>query len=294
MEGSKVIGMIKRGKGDFIIFVLPTLICFTVAFIIPFVMGLYLSFTSFTTVSDATFVGLQNFFSVFKSGGDFLNSLKFTLLFTLVSVLTVNIFGFLLALLLTSSVRGKVFYRTVFFMPNLIGGIVLGYIWQLVLNGILKNFGVTLTTSEVYGFFGLVVLMNWQMIGYMMVIFVAGISSLPTQMLEAARVDGANYFTTLLRVILPNLKESFTICLFLTLTNSFKLFDQNLSLTGGAPSGKSSMLALNIYDTFYGSVGREGIGQAKAVIFSLIVALVAFLQFYLTGERDKKKWQKEK
>ncbi len=286
--------MIKRGKRDFFIFSLPTVAAFLVAFVVPFFMGLYLSFTSFTTVSDATFTGLENYIAVFKSGGDFLASLKFTLLFALVSVLSVNILAFFLALLLSGGVKGKAFFRTVFFMPNLIGGIVLGYIWQLVLNGILINFGVTLTTSAVYGFWGLVILMNWQMIGYMMVIYIAGITSVPSVMLEAARVDGASYFTTLLRIILPNLKESFTICLFLTLTNSFKLFDQNLSLTGGAPSGKSAMLALNIYDTFYGSVGREGQGQAKAVIFSGLVALVAFLQFYLTRERGNTKWKKEK
>ncbi len=280
---------IKRGSYDFAIFLLPTVLAFAIAFVIPFLSGLYLSFTSFTTVSDATFVGLENFKNIFKSGGDFLASLKFTAAFAAVSVLSVNLFAFLLALLLSKGLRGRTFFRTVFFMPNLIGGIVLGYIWQLVLNGILMNFGVTLTTSEVFGFWGLVVLTNWQMIGYMMVIYIAGITSVPSQMLEAARVDGAGEITTLFKIIVPHLKESFTICLFLTLTNSFKLFDQNLSLTGGAPSGKSAMLALNIYDTFYGSVGREGQGQAKAGIFSGLVGVLAFLQFKLTEERGEKR-----
>lgn len=285
---------IKKGKGDFFIFALPTLAAFFLAFIYPFFMGIYLSFTSFTTVSDAVFVGFENYAAVFK-GGDFAASFKLTFLFAIISIVVINLFAFLLALLLSGNVFGKTFFRTVFFMPNLIGGIVLGYIWQLVLNGILKNFGVTLTTSAVYGFFGLVILSSWQMIGYMMVIYVAGITSVPGQLLEAAKVDGANYFTTLFKVIIPNLKESFTICLFLTLTNSFKLFDQNLSLTGGAPGGKSSMLALNIYDTFYGSVGREGIGQAKAVIFSLLVAAFALLQFVLLREKKEgTKWKRRR
>ena len=287
--------MKKRGTGDFLIFALPTVAAFLVAFVFPFLMGIYLSFTSFTTVSDAVFTGLENYAAVIRSGGDFLRSLKFTAAFSLISVITVNLTGFLLALALSSYVYGKTFFKTVFFMPNLIGGIVLGYIWQLILNGILKNFGVTLTTSEKYGFWGLVVLNLWQMAGYMMVIYVAGIASVPKGVLEAAKVDGANYLTTLFRIIIPNLKESFTICIFLTLTNSFKTFDQNLSLTGGAPSGKSSMLALNIYETFYGGVGREGQGQAKAVLFSALVAFAAFLQFYLSRDgKGFKKWKKEK
>lgn len=287
--------VLKRGKRDFVLFALPTLVAFFIAFVYPFFMGLYLSFTSFTTVSDAVFVGLKNYAAVFQNGGDFLESFKFTFLFAIISIIVINLFAFLLSLLLSGNVFGKTFFRTVFFMPNLIGGIVLGYIWQLVLNGILKNFGVTLTTSAVYGFFGLVILSAWQMIGYMMVIYIAGIASVPSQLLEAAKVDGANYLTTLFRVIIPNLKESFTICLFLTLTNSFKLFDQNLSLTGGAPGGKSSMLALNIYDTFYGSVGREGIGQAKAVVFSLLVATFALLQFVLLREKgEREKWKKRR
>ena len=263
----------------------PTLIAFVLIFVIPFILGIYLSFTKFTTVSDATFVGLENYKEVFK-GGSFLYSLIFTSLFAVCSVVTINVFGFLLALLLTKKLRGRNFFRTVFFMPNLIGGIVLGYIWQLIINGVLINKGVSITTDPIYGFVGLLVLMNWQMIGYVMIIYIAAIGNIPQEQLEAARVDGADGFTTLKKIILPACMPSVSICLFLTLTNSFKLFDQNLALTAGAPSNKTQMLALDIYNTFYGSIGNEGIGQAKAVVFFAVVAVIALLQLYFTSKKE--------
>lgn len=274
-------------KKYFPIFVLPTLIAFLIAFAIPFVLGLYLSFADFRTVTDASFVGLDNYIAVFSGEGDFTSALFFTVKFVIVSVITVNVFAFLLSLLLTRGLRGTNFFRTVFFMPNLIGGIVLGYIWQLIINGVLLNFGATITADSKYGFIGLVVLMNWQMIGYMMVIYIAGIQNIPTDMLEAARVDGANKFKTLTKIIIPSVLPSITICLFLTLTNSFKLFDQNLALTAGAPAKETEMAALNIYNTFYGRVGFEGVGQAKAVIFFVIVAAVALLQLKLTRKNEE-------
>ncbi len=274
-------------KRQFPIFVGPTLLAFLIAFAIPFFMGLYLSFTDFTTVSDAVFVGLSNYETAFTDSSGFLNSLWFTLRFTVISVISINIFAFLLALALTRKIWGRNFFRTVFFMPNLIGGIVLGYIWQLIFNGVLLPFSQTLTSSATYGFWGLVVLMNWQMIGYMMVIYIAGLSNIPSTIIEAAKVDGAGYFRTLFSVIIPNVMPSITICLFLTLTNSFKLFDQNLALTAGAPANETSMLALDIYKTFYGRSGYEGVGQAKAVIFSLIVGSLALLQLYLTRRKEQ-------
>ncbi len=274
-------------KKQFLIFVFPTLLAFAIAFVIPFLLGLYLSFTEFRTVTDATFVGLKNYIAAFKNSDGFLSALLFTLRFTVVSVILINVFGFLLALALTRNIRGRNLYRTVFFLPNLIGGIVLGYIWQLIFNGLLLPYSKTLTSSATYGFWGLVIVTAWQMIGYIMVIYIAGLGNLPPSVLEAAKVDGAGPVRTLFSVMLPNLMPSITICLFLTLTNSFKLFDQNLALTAGAPANQTSLLALDIYKTFYGRTGAEGIGQAKAVIFSALVATVALLQLYLTRRKEQ-------
>lgn len=263
----------------------PTLTAFVIVFIVPFVIGVYLSLTSFTTVNDAVFTGIKNYKEAF-SGNDFLYSMGFTALFAVCSVITVNLFAFLLALLLSKNIKGRNFFRTVFFMPNLIGGIVLGYIWQLIINGVLINYGVSITSKPVYGFFGLLILMNWQMIGYMMIIYIAAIGNIPSEQLEAAKVDGAGSFTVLRCIIIPSVMPSFSICLFLTLTNSFKLFDQNLALTAGAPSAKTEMVALNIYNTFYGSIGKEGVGQAKAVIFFIVVAVLALCQLHFTSRKE--------
>ncbi len=280
-----MIRMKRHTKRYFPIFVLPTLIAFTIAFIIPFVLGIVLSFTEFTTVIDAKWVGIKNYKAAFGNK-EFLNALWFTVRFSIVSVATINVFAFLLALLLTKKIRGTNLFRTIFFMPNLIGGIVLGYIWQLIINGVLYHYEVTLTYSPTYGFWGLVILMNWQMIGYMMVIYIAGIQNIPKDVMEAAMIDGAKPLQILKSVTVPLVMPSFTICLFLTMSNSFKLFDQNLALTAGAPSKKTTMMALDIYNTFYGSVGSEGIGQAKAVLFFIIVALVAFIQLRITRDKE--------
>ena len=273
-------------KKYFPIFVLPTLLAFILAFILPFVMGVGLSFTEFTTVENASFNGVQNYIRAFTTDTDFLRSLGFTAAFTIVSVVTVNVFAFMLSLALTRSIRGTNHFRSVFFMPNLIGGIVLGYIWNLLINGVLSAFGVDITFKTEYGFWGLVVLTNWQLIGYMMVIYIAGLQNIPTSLIEAASIDGASPFKTLTKIKIPMVMPSITICTFLTLTNSFKMFDQNLALTAGAPEKTTEMLALNIYNTFYGRVGWQGVGQAKAVVFFVIVALIAFAQLRLTGSRE--------
>lgn len=277
--------MQKTLKRYFPVFALPTLLAFAVAFLVPFVLGIVLSFTKFTTVVDAQFVGFSNYVRAFENQ-DFLNAFWFTVKFTVVSVISINILSFLLALLLTRGMRGTNLFRTVFFMPNLIGGIVLGYIWLLILNGILNKFGVTLTYDPKYGFWGLVILMNWQLIGYMMVIYIAGIQNISGDIIEAAKIDGAGRLQTLTKITIPLVMPSVTICLFLTLSNSFKLFDQNLALTAGAPAKRTQMLALDIFNTFYGSVGYEGVGQAKAVIFFLVVALIAMIQLGLTRKRE--------
>lgn len=277
--------MEKALKKYFAVFALPTLIAFAISFIIPFLMGIYLSFTEFTTVTNTTWVGLKNYKALLGSP-DFMNALWFTVKFTVVSVLSINLIAFTLALLLTRGIKATNLFRTVFFMPNLIGGIVLGYIWQIIINGVLIKFGVDITFSAKYGFWGLVVLMNWQMAGYMMIIYIAGLQNIPGDLKEAAEIDGASPFQTLRHITIPMVMPSVTICTFLTLTNSFKLFDQNFALTGGAPAKQTAMLALDIYNTFYGRIGSEGIGQAKAVIFFIMVAIIAFVQLYITRRKE--------
>ncbi|MDD7614527.1 MAG: sugar ABC transporter permease [Clostridiaceae bacterium] len=272
-------------KKWFPIFVLPTLAAFTIVFAVPFILGLGLSFTEFTTVLDAKWVAFENYIRAF-SNRDFLNALWFTVRFAVVSVITINVISFALASLLTKGLKGTNLFRTVFFMPNLIGGIVLGYIWQLIINGILQNIGVTITYDAKYGFWGLVFMMNWQLIGYMMIIYIAGIQNIPTDLQDASKVDGASRLQTLRHVTVPLVMPSVTICLFLTITNSFKLFDQNLALTAGAPSKQTAMLALDIYNTFYGKIGWEGVGQAKAVIFFIIVAAISFAQLIFTRKKE--------
>jgi raffinose/stachyose/melibiose transport system permease protein len=249
-------------------------------------MGLYLSFTKFNTVTDAEWIGLKNYITAFANDTTFLQSLWFTVKFTVVSVITINVIAFILALLLTGTLKGTNLFRTVFFMPNLIGGIVLGYIWLSIINSFLYNFDLTITYDAKYGFWGLVIMMNWQLIGYMMIIYIAGIQNVPMELIEAAKIDGASRFQILRKVTLPLVMPSATICLFLTLTNSFKLFDQNLALTNGAPGESTTMVALDIYKTFYSRMGWEGVGQAKAVIFFLIVGIIAITQVVLTRRKE--------
>ena len=270
------------------VFLLPTLAAFIIGFIWPFIWGIYLSFHKFTTISKTTFVGLSNYVKVFEDA-TFVNAFWFTAKFTIVSTIVINVIAFMLALALTRGLKGTNVFRTVFFLPNLIGGIVLGYIWQILLNGILTNMGLPLLALNAnYGFWGLIILMCWQQIGYMMIIYIAGLQNVPTDLLEAASIDGATSFQTLIKVKLPMVMPSITICSFLTLTNSFKLFDQNLALTGGEPAKASQMLALNIYDTFYARSGPQwkGIGQAKAVVFFLLVIVIALVQLYFTRRKE--------
>jgi len=277
--------MQKAIKRWFPLFVVPTVLAFIISFIAPFVMGIYLSFTKFKTVTKATWVGFSNYTKAFQDSA-FIDALWFTVKFTIVSVITINVIAFLLALLLTKSIKGTNIFRTIFFMPNLIGGIVLGYIWLMIINGVLSYFDLSITYDASYGFWGLVILMNWQLIGYMMIIYIAGIQNVSPDLLEAADIDGATNFQKLTRITIPQVMPSVTICTFLTLTNSFKLFDQNLALTAGAPGKETQMLALDIYNTFYGRVGYQGVGQAKAVVFFIIVAVIALTQLYLTRSKE--------
>lgn len=255
----------------------PTVVAFMIGFVIPFVLGVYLSFTKFITVVGAKWVGFSNYQRVW---GDpiFLHSLWYTAAFAVVVTIVVNVVAFFLAYMLVKAIKGKNIFRSVFFMPNLIGGIVLGYIWLLLLNGVLEIWAKNVVYSATYAFWGLVIVTCWQQIGYMMVIYIAGLQSIPTDVLEAAKVDGASSTQSLKSAIIPLVMPSITVCTFLTLSNGFKMFDQNLALTNGAPGRMSEMMALNIYNTFYGRPGFEGVGQAKAVVLLLIVATVVLIQ----------------
>ena len=277
----------------FPIFIIPTFAAFCIGFIYPFLHGIYLSFCTFKTTSDAKFVGFSNYLKAFSDSG-FLHAFWFTALFTVVSVVAINVLAFFVAYALTSGIRGANAFRTVFFMPNLIGGVILGYIWQLIFNGILQNYGTNIKLNSTFGFWGLVILLCWQQVGYMMIIYISGLNSIPDSLYEAARVDGATRGQILRRVTLPMMMPSITICTFLTLTNSFKLFDQNLALTAGEPGIQSAgntiysteMLALNIYNTFYQNANTRGVGQAKAVIFFILVAVIALAQLYATRRKE--------
>ena len=270
------------------VFVLPTLLAFMIGFIIPFIQGLYLSFCQFTTVNNATFTGLSNYQSALADSS-FLSSFKFTVMFAVASIVLINVIAFALALLLTRQLKGTNVFRTIFFMPNLIGGIVLGYIWQILINCILFIVGQPLLAlNSSAGYWGLIILMCWQQIGYMMIIYIAGLQNVSDDLIEAAAIDGASPWETLWKVKLPMVMPSITICVFLTLTNSFKLFDQNLALTGGDPNHMTEMMALNIYQTFYARAGAQwkGLGQSKAVLFCLLVIVISMIQLKVTRSKE--------
>ena len=280
--------MVKATKKWWPIFVLPTLLAFMIGFVVPFSEGLYLSFCKFTTINKATWVGIGNYIKVFQDA-QFWHSLTFTAGFTIVSTLLINIMAFAVALVLTRNIRGTNLFRTVYFMPNLIGGIVLGYIWNILINCVLSLLGKPLLAlNNGAGFWGMIILMCWQQIGYMMIIYIAGLQSIPSDYIEAARIDGATPSQILFKIKIPNVMPSITICMFLTLTNSFKLFDQNLALTGGDPNHSTEMLALNIYNNFYARSGPawKGIGQAKAVVFCIMVIAISMVQLHATRSKE--------
>ena len=290
----KEINLVQRPIRKFApLFILPTFAAFVIGFVWPFMQGIYLSFCSFNTPRDAKWVGLQNYIKVFKDAG-FLNAFKNTSIFAIVTIILINVLAFMIAYALTQKMRGANLFRTVFFMPNLIGGVVLGYIWSMIFDGILKNFGTYLTSNGTLGFWGLVILVCWQQIGYMMIIYIAGLQAVPEDMLEAAKIDGATGAQTLFKVIIPNVMPSITTCTFLTLTNGFKLFDQNLALTGGLPSvimnkakvNITELLALNIYSTYNINKNYHGVAQAKAVIFFILVAVLAIAQQAATRSKE--------
>lgn len=270
----------------FPLFMLPTLIAFVIGFVWPFLWGIYLSFFKFKTLKFTEFNGIQNYIQAF-SDTSFLNAFKFTAVFALVAVVLINLCAFLLALALTSKVKGSTIFRTIFFMPNLVGGIVLAYVWKSILNELIYIlFNSQLVLETTYGFWSLIILLCWQQIGYMMIIYIAGLQSVPSEYVEAARIDGASSWQILTRITIPTVMPSITICLFLSLTNSFKLFDQNLALTNGSPNRTTEMMALNIYNSFYQSATNMGVGQAKAVVFFVIVVAISLIQLSLTKRRE--------
>lgn len=276
------------------LFLGPTLASFIIGFVWPFIQGIYLSLCKFRTTSDAEFIGFGNYGKAFTDAS-FMHSFWYTALFTVVSLVLINVLAFAVALALTRGIKGSTIFRTVFFMPNLIGGIVLGYIWSMIFDGILGTMDTSILLNSTWGFWGLIILMCWQQIGYMMIIYIAGLQNIPEDMLEAAKIDGANSFQTLFRITIPNVMPSITICMFLSLTNGFKLFDQNLALTGGnpvifRPDGSTvrstEMLALNIFNTFYTGSTQHGVAQAKAVIFFILVAALGLTQLALTRRKE--------
>ena len=282
--------MEKAIKKYFPIFALPTLLAFMIGFIVPFVYGIFLSFCKFTTVTDWKWIGFKNYTRIFFVNGKldttFLHSIWYTCLFTLVTVLVINVVAFAIAMALTKGIRGTNVFRTAFFLPNLIGGIVLSYVWLMIFNAILQKYDMTIVTTQWTAFWGLVAVVAWQHIGYMMIIYVAGLQNISPDLIEAAKIDGANPRQMLTKITLPLMMPTITICTFLSLTNGFKLFDQNLALTGGNPGKMSQLLALNIYDTMYGTQGWQGVGQAKAVIFFIMVAVIALVQNKLTTSKE--------
>ena len=277
------------------IFLLPMVAAFAIGFVWPFLQGLFLSFTKFKTTSKWEWIGLLNYEKAFADES-FRYSFGYTTVYAIVSLVLINVLAFAIAYALTQKIKGANLFRTVFFMPNLIGGIVLGYIWSMIFDGLLSAYNKSILMDTSWGFWGLIILMCWQQIGYMMIIYIAGLQAVPEDMLEAARIDGASAWQTLFKVTIPNVMPSITICMFLTLTNGFKLFDQNLALTGGQPfiinpDGSSvhttEMLALNIYNTFYGqNVNSRGVAQAKAVLFFILVAAIGLIQLNATRKKE--------
>ena len=273
-------------KKYFPIFLLPTLIAFIIGFVWPFLWGIYLSFFKFKTLKFMEFNGIRNYVLAFKDS-TFLYSFFFTTLFAIVVVIIINVIAFVLGYALTSKIKGTTIFRTIFFMPNLIGGIVLAYVWKQIMNDVIfRLYNSALMLDPNYGFWGLVILLSWQQIGYMMIIYIAGLQNVSNDLIEAAKIDGANRWQILKNITIPSIMPSVTICLFLSLTNAFKLFDQNLALTAGAPNKKTEMLALNIYNAFYTNSTNLGIGQAKAVIFFILVVSISLTQLYITRRRE--------
>ena len=287
--------MNSKNKGkDFCMFALPGMFCFFAVVIIPFLYGVYLTFTDWNGVSnEKNFIWFENFKGVI-SDKEFWTSLLLTFKYVIVVVVLVNVIAFAIAYLLTRGIKGQNFFRAGFFTPNLIGGIVLGYIWQFVFSRVFVNIGestgwslfeVSWLSEPNKAFAALVLVSVWQLSGYMILIYVAGFMGLSEDVMEAASIDGASGWVKMKNIILPLMMSSVTICLFLTLSRAFMVYDVNLSLTSGGPYGTTQMAAMHVYEKAFTS-RQFGIGQAEALILFIVVACISGIQVYLTKKQE--------
>ncbi|SEB98209.1 sugar ABC transporter permease [Paenibacillus sp. GP183] len=285
----------RKDKAWFALFTVPLLFIFTTVVIIPFIIGILYSFYKWDGIpaNPKIFVGFDNFTQIFHDDR-FLASAWNTVLFTVLAMIAVNVLGLVFSLIVTTNLRASNAARTMFFMPNLIGGLILGYIWQFIFSDVFNFIGSKTGLHSIFfnwlldpqfALCAMVIVFTWQMGGYTMIIYIAGIQGIPDEMLEAARVDGANLWHRLTKIIFPLLMPAFTICLFLTLSGAFKIFDVNLSLTKGGPNNATEMFAMNIYNEIFG-YSHYGIGQAKAIVFFLVVALITLTQVIITKRRE--------
>jgi len=286
---------VNKNGAWFALFTVPLLTVFSIVVLIPFIIGIWYSFISWDGIAanPKVFVGFENYAKLFQDER-FLKSAWLTIKFTFFALIIVNTFGLVLSLLVTAKLRTSNIARTLFFMPNLIGGLILGYIWKFIFTDAFKYIGENTGFDSVffnwllnpqYALLAIVVVFAWQMAGYTMIIYIAGIQGIPDDLMEAARVDGANGWHRLTKIIFPLLMPSFTICLFLTLSGAFKIFDVNLSLTAGGPVNSTEMFAMNIFNEIFG-YSRYGIGQAKAIVFFIVVATITLIQVYITKKRE--------
>lgn len=276
------------------IFLAPVLAALLIVVVVPFVWGIYYSLTEWSgdMAQTPVFKGFDNYANLL-SDPTFLSALWFTFKYAIVTVIIINIVGFSLALIVTSYIKSKNILRTIFFMPNLIGGLILGFIWQFIFTNIFNAVGSAMgvemlqgwLATPATGFWGMVILHVWQMAGYIMIIYIAYLQSIPDELLEAADMDGANYMQKLKNVIAPLVAPAFTVSMFLTLSGSFKIYDQNLSLTGGGPGGSTKMIAMDIVDTAF-AMNTMGMAQAKAVVFFIIVAILSLTQVYYNKKKE--------
>ncbi len=285
----------KRDRAWYCLFVLPLLFVFTSVVILPFIIGIGYSFISWDgmPLNPKTFVGFENYTRLFADSR-FLNSAGHTIVFTIFAVLLINILGLAFALAVTGSLKVRNAARTMLFMPYLIGGLILGYIWKFIFADVFKSIGEMTGATKIffswllnpkYALVAMIIVATWQMAGYIMIVYINGIQAMPDDVIEAGKVDGANFWQSLFRIKFPLLMPSFTICLFLTLSNCFKIFDVNFSLTSGGPNNATEMMALNIYNEIF-SLNHYGYGQAKAIIFFIAVAIITLIQVSITKKRE--------
>ncbi|WP_026486894.1 carbohydrate ABC transporter permease [Caldanaerobius polysaccharolyticus] len=284
-----------NSKLAFWLFLIPSLFIFINVVIIPFILGIIYSFTNWGgfTLAGARFVAFENYANAFKDA-NFIRAFTLTIKYAVIMVVLVNVIGFSLALLVTRKMRTRNVLRSIFFMPNLIGGLILGFIWQFIFSKLFEQIGTALHMTNIFfnwlnnpttAFWSIVIVSTWQMAGYVMIIYIAGIESIPDEVMEAARIDGAGPFRTLFNIILPLTVPSFTISLFITLSNSFKQYDTNLSLTNGGPYGTTELLTMNIVQTAY-KHNEYALAQAKAVVFFLVIMIITLVQVYITKKRE--------